>query len=358
MNEQQAFFVDRLLAWYDVHKRDLPWRRSKDPYRIWVSEIMLQQTRVETVIPYYNRFMERFPTSEALAEAPEDEVLKMWEGLGYYSRVRNLQAAVREVQTVYGGRVPDTLEEISSLKGVGPYTAGAVLSIAYDKREPAVDGNVLRVLSRYFLLRDDIAKPSTRTGMERMLRGMIPERAGDFNQAIMELGATVCTPKSPHCLTCPVMEQCEGRLAGEEESLPIKTKAKAPRPERRVAVILRASDGRVLVRRRPANGLLAGMWEFPHALVDAGESPDRALAALVDMLHGQGIGPRFEPNGPLGAMEHTFSHIQWNLDVYAAYLNDVPKDDADSEYRWIVPAERDAYSWPNVFDRMWKQWVS
>jgi A/G-specific adenine glycosylase len=230
--ETAVFFGRELLGWYDIVKRKLPWRINRDPYRVWVSEIMLQQTRVDTVIPYYERFMKRFPTVQALAEAPEDDVLKHWEGLGYYSRARNLQTGAREVVDRYNGIVPDDAAAVASLKGVGPYTAGAIMSIAFNRPEPAVDGNVMRVLSRFWLLEDDIAKPAARVKIERLARSIIPEgRAGDFNQALMELGALVCTPKSPGCLTCPVMEHCAGRLAGREVELPIKTKAKPPRPE-------------------------------------------------------------------------------------------------------------------------------
>jgi A/G-specific adenine glycosylase len=233
LNEQQAktTFSRELLAWYRSGNRDLPWRRSRDPYFIWVSEIMLQQTRVDTVIPYFNRFVERFPTVRDLAEAPEEDVLKLWEGLGYYSRARNLQAAAREVTERYGGKIPDDKEAVSGLKGVGPYTAGAILSIAFNRPEPAVDGNVMRVLSRYFCIDEDIARPATRIRMEGLARELIPEgAAGDFNQALMELGALVCTPRSPHCLICPVMEHCAGRIAGREEELPVKSKAKPPKP--------------------------------------------------------------------------------------------------------------------------------
>ncbi|WP_127588143.1 A/G-specific adenine glycosylase, partial [Paenibacillus koleovorans] len=276
-------FSEPLLAWYRKHRRDLPWRRSRNPYYIWISEVMLQQTRVDTVIPYYHRFVDKFPTVEALSTAPEEEVLKLWEGLGYYSRARNLQAAVREVHERFGGVVPDTPEEISSLKGVGPYTAGAILSIAYNKPEPAVDGNVMRVLSRFFLLSDDIAKPSTRVGIEKLARSLIPEgAAGDFNQAIMELGATVCTPKSPSCLTCPVMEPCAARLEGLVEALPVKTKAKPPRPETRLVAFVEGPDaggGRFLIRQRPQDGLLARMWELPHV---AGVDAIAALAGSAD----------------------------------------------------------------------------
>lgn len=228
----ETYFSRELLAWYRASKRTLPWRRDRDAYRIWVSEIMLQQTRVDTVIPYYERFMARFPTLQALAEAPEADVLKHWEGLGYYSRARNLQAGAREVAERYGGRVPDDKAAVSALKGVGPYTAGAIMSIAFNRPEPAVDGNVMRVLSRYFNRDEDIAKPSTRIGMEKLAASLIPDgAAGDFNQALMELGALVCTPRTPGCLTCPVMALCAGRIAGRETELPVKAKAKPPKPQ-------------------------------------------------------------------------------------------------------------------------------
>ncbi|GGG24233.1 A/G-specific adenine glycosylase [Paenibacillus abyssi] len=278
----KLFFSSELLDWYRRNKRDLPWRQSKDPYRVWVSEIMLQQTRVDTVIPYYERFMDKFPTIKALAGAPESEVLKMWEGLGYYSRARNLQAGAREVMALYGGAVPDDAPSVAALKGVGPYTKGAIMSIAFNRPEPAVDGNVMRVLSRYFCLEEDIAKARTRVNIEVLAASLIPEgAAGDFNQGLMELGALVCTPKSPGCLTCPVMAHCAGRLAGRELELPIKTKAKPPRPEQRFAAIVEGAGeyaGKVLVRQRPETGLLASMWELPHVLVPGGSGPAAAQA--------------------------------------------------------------------------------
>lgn len=315
-------FSERLLEWYDREKRDLPWRRSKDPYRIWVSEIMLQQTRVDTVIPYFERFMSRFPTMQSLAEAPEEEVLKAWEGLGYYSRARHLQSAVREVCELYGGEVPDDPRLVAGLRGVGPYTAGAILSIAFNRPEPAVDGNVMRVLSRFFLIEDDVARPASRAKFEALARKLIPEgRAGDFNQALMDFGATVCTPKNPGCLVCPVMELCAGRLAGREKELPVKAKAKKARTEyRAVALIEGTGDnrGKVLICQRPSKGLLAGMWELPHVLL-AGESFDGAEAALSGrMMYGQ----RVVPYEALLDIEHVFSHIRWVMRVYLTRLAD------------------------------------
>lgn len=327
----KLFFSSHLLEWYHGQKRDLPWRRHRNPYYIWISEIMLQQTRVDTVIPYFNRFIERFPTVESLAEAPEEEVLKCWEGLGYYSRARNLQHAARQVKELYGGQVPDDRDAVFGLKGVGPYTAGAILSIAFNRPEPAVDGNVMRVLSRYFLLEDDIAKGPTRVKMERLAAELIPEgEASRFNQALMELGALICTPKSPSCLPCPVMEHCAARLAGCETSLPVKTKAKPPRPEERLAALVTGRGehaGRVLIRQRPQSGLLARMWELPHWPAPPAEGGAGALlpeAAARDRLRRSllqaGIFAR--PEGHWTAAEHTFSHIVWTLQVYTCREED------------------------------------
>ncbi|MFD0589856.1 A/G-specific adenine glycosylase [Paenibacillus sp. GCM10027627] len=381
MTQQQAktYFSKELLTWYRRGNRNLPWRENKNPYRIWVSEIMLQQTRVDTVIPYYLAFMTKFPTVQALAEAPEEEVLKSWEGLGYYSRARNLQAGAKMVMELYGGIIPDDTESVSKLKGVGPYTTGAIMSIAFDRPEPAVDGNVMRVLSRYFCLEEDIAKPSTRVGIEKLAKSLIPEgAAGDFNQALMELGAMVCTPKSPSCLPCPVMEHCEARMAGRETELPIKTKAKAPRQEYRAAVIVQGSgdnEGKILVRQRPDKGLLAQMWELPHLLLPSDKSVWYAPEApkeqaelaesLVRMME-QETGLLVRPKGWLLDADHIFSHIHWKMRVYTADLGDMIASSeslmaAESAaayqtgsedgmlYRWIAPEEMEQLPFPNLF---------
>ncbi|GIP28080.1 adenine DNA glycosylase [Paenibacillus sp. J23TS9] len=376
--EQKKFFSQHLLEWYMRNKRDLPWRRHRNPYYIWVSEIMLQQTRVDTVIPYFHRFIERFPTVEDLADAPEQDVLKCWEGLGYYSRARNLQAAAKQVKELHGGQVPDDKQSVFALKGVGPYTAGAVLSIAFNKPEPAVDGNVMRVLSRYFLIEEDIMKGSTRSFMEGLVVELIPEgRASDFNQALMELGALVCTPKSPHCLTCPVMEHCSARLEGVEESLPVKTKAKPPRPEFRVVALVEGSGehaGKVLIRQRPQEGLLARMWELPHVQVPqsrSGRLPDEpAMDILAGALLEEGITAR--PTGYMMDAEHTFSHIHWNLQVYSCREEELPlvaetkavytlehevKDDGPI-HRWILEEDMARYAFPNVFLKIIREYFN
>lgn len=364
--QRQLFFSKHLLDWYRLYKRDLPWRRSRNPYYIWVSEIMLQQTRVDTVIPYFHRFIDKFPTVEALADAPEEEVLKAWEGLGYYSRARNLQTAVRKVKEVYNGIVPSSKEEISSLKGVGPYTAGAILSIAYDLPEPAVDGNVMRVLSRYFLIEEDIMKNSTRVSMEKLIYQLIPEgAAADFNQALMELGALVCTPKSPHCLTCPVMEHCAGRIAGMEEALPIKKKAKPPRPENRVVAFIMGSGeqtGKFLIRQRAAEGLLARMWELPHAL-----SPEPGYVLRKDDVFNMNLlsncfysetGLDVQPQDWYMQVDHVFSHIIWNMDVFTCKLSSDSKQSLPEAYRWVDLNDLVHYPLPNVFNRILKQYTA
>ncbi len=255
--------TEGLLPWYTVNKRDLPWRQSREPYAVWVSEIMLQQTRVEAVIPYYRRFMQALPDVRALADAPEEQLLKLWEGLGYYSRVRNMQAAAGQI--VERGGFPQTAEELKKLKGFGDYTAGAVASIAFAQRVAAVDGNVLRVWTRMERVGESIKIPSVKRACTRAVLEAMPEEAdpGQYNQALMELGATVCTPRSPDCAHCPVQAHCGAFAADEAEDYPVKD----PKPVKAVEefdVYLIVKDGRALVRKRPKSGLLAGLWEFPH----------------------------------------------------------------------------------------------
>lgn len=381
INSRQYFSIE-LLTWYERSKRDLPWRRSRNPYYIWVSEIMLQQTRVDTVIPYFERFINRFPTIEALATAPEEEVLKCWEGLGYYSRARNLQTAAQQVMELHGGEVPDNTSAVAALKGVGPYTTGAIMSIAYNRPEPAVDGNVMRVLSRYFLIEEDIVKVGTRKLMEKLVIELIPEgRASDFNQALMELGALVCTPKSPSCLTCPVMAYCAGRIEGMEMQLPIKSKGKPPRPELRYVALVEGIGehaGKVLVRRRPDTGLLAKMWELPHVLTEQKKisnqkDTDKTLASPLDTeLLTAGFPAKL--NQHFMNIEHIFSHILWEMHVFqyvemeqvehaidavaeqqAAYVvNHLGNESV--EYRWINQADMESLTFPNVFLKILNQY--
>lgn len=346
--ESQAL-AGALLDWFATHQRDLPWRRSRDPYRIWVSEVMLQQTRVETVIPYYQRWFERFPTLQALAAAPESDVLKAWEGLGYYSRARNLHGAVQEVVARYGAEVPDDPEAIAGLKGVGPYTAGAVLSIAYNRSVPAVDGNVMRVLSRICLIRDDIMQPATRQGMEALAQVLIPPgQASSFNQALMELGALICTPTSPKCQLCPVAAYCQARAEGVQAELPVKAKAKAPRSVERVAAVI-LHEGRVMIVRRPTDGLLGGLWEFPGDDKPEGAPWERAVhSALLERY-----GVELEVEAHLASVKHIFSHLVWDLRAYTARLAPGSPPPAESEtLRWVVPADLSQYAFPVAYQKV------
>ena len=252
-----------LVRWYQKVKRDLPWRHTKEAYPIWISETMLQQTRVETVRPYYERFLKAFPTPEALAAATEEEVLSLWQGLGYYSRARNLQAGVREMVEVYGGKLPRERKEVEKLKGVGPYTAGALLSLVYGLPEPAIDGTVYRVITRFSTISEPIDVVSTRKIVSEVVSQMMRvDQAGDFNQALMELGATLCSPRSPQCVDCPIHEMCLGYKKGNLMEFPKKSPPKPPKFKFLVAGIL-IDQGKVLLRKRPSQGLLASMWEFP-----------------------------------------------------------------------------------------------
>lgn len=347
-----------LLNWFARFQRDLPWRRSRDPYRIWVSEVMLQQTRVETVIPYYERWFAQFPTLLDLAAAPQDQVLKAWEGLGYYSRARNLHRAVQAVAERFGGEVPDDEEAVRSLPGVGPYTAGAILSIAFNRSVPAVDGNVMRVLSRLFRIGDDIMKPKTREGMERLIRTMIPEgQASAFNQALMELGALVCTPSSPKCLACPVAEFCQAFQHGEQSAFPIKAKAKPPKEIDLVAVVIE-QGGRFLVQRRPEEGLLGGLWVFPMVELTQGESHLHAVHRGIQEQYDL----RVLIDAHLTDVRHVFSHLVWNLKAYLVSTDEgfpalheaTPQESANSDappifppnHRWVTLDELSQLAFP------------
>lgn len=314
-----------LIAYFDTAARPLPWRSTDDPYAIWVSEIMAQQTRVETAIPYYERWLRQFPDVTALAAAPLDDVLKAWEGLGYYSRARNLHAAAQIVRERHDGAVPGSYDALRALPGVGEYTAGAVSSIAFGARRPAVDGNVRRVLSRVL----DVPSPPAAL-LRDVADTLVPaDRPGDFNQALMELGATICSPKSPRCHICPIARQCRSRAAGTQADRPSATKRKAVPAVDMATAVLRDDGGRLLIVRRPARGLLAGMWCFP--AVEAASVVD--AAALVRSVALRYATPRGEPR-PIGVVDHIFSHRR---ERYHCYLIDsVPNDrPVDDDVDWI-----------------------
>lgn len=309
-------FQNDLLHWYHLNKRDLPWRQSKDPYKIWVSEIMLQQTKVDTVIPYFHRFIDKFPTVYALADADPQDVLKAWEGLGYYSRARNLQNAVQEVVASYGGVVPANRGELGSLKGIGPYTRGAILSIAYDQPEPAVDGNVMRVISRVLKVEEDIAQQRVKKVFETYIREIISE--GDpasFNQAIMELGALICTPKSPACMLCPIQTHCTAFEEGIQEELPIKTKAKRQREIPYAVLLIKNGEGAYLIEKREDKGLLANLWQFPMVPLN-----DVDLDQLENWVF-NAYGIHIKNKSKKGQLKHIFTHLIWQLEIFGAESN-------------------------------------
>jgi A/G-specific adenine glycosylase len=346
-------FQNDLIGWFTNEKRDLPWRRERDPYRIWVSEIMLQQTRVDTVIPYYEKFMEQFPSLDEFANADEEKILKAWEGLGYYSRVRNLQSACKEVQANYGGKVPNTPKEIANLKGVGPYTAGAVLSIAYGVPEPAVDGNVMRVLSRILSIYEDIAKPSTRKIFEDAVRKLIfHENPSYFNQALMELGALICTPTSPSCLLCPVREHCTAFESGIQKELPVKSKKTKVKDVQLVSSILTDKNGRILIHKRPETGLLANLWEFPNFEILS--ELKRGHADFLDQLKSN-----FDVDADLienlGSIEHVFSHLKWYIQIYSGKItSDVQET---SRLKLVSLDELESYAFPVSHQKMLQQFL-
>jgi A/G-specific adenine glycosylase len=295
-----------LGAWYDRVERDLPWRRTRDPYAIWVSEIMLQQTRVDTVVPYYQRFLERFPTVRALAEAPLEEVLRQWSGLGYYRRARQLHLAAAEVVERYGGELPERGDELRRLSGIGRYTAGAIASIAFDAPEPVVDGNVLRVMSRLFGLEEDMRRARGQARVWQLAGELLPrDRPGRFNQALMELGATLCTPRKPACSGCPLSRGCRAHASGSAESLPRLGERRAPLPRSLfAAVVVHRPSGRLLMARRQPDGLFGGLWEPPMAKERAGLSKHGVVAPLVEV----------------GSVTHVLSHRKLQVVVVSAVV--------------------------------------
>jgi A/G-specific adenine glycosylase len=345
-------FQQDLIGWFEKEQRDLPWRKDSDPYKVWVSEVMLQQTKVDTVIPYFQKFIEQFPTLEALAEADEEEVLKAWEGLGYYSRVRNLHAAVKEVTEQYGGKIPDNREQFAKLKGVGPYTTGAVLSIAYGIPEPAVDGNVMRVLSRIFLVWEDIAKAGTRKLFEDVVRQIIShENPSYFNQGLMELGALICTPRNPACLLCPVQAHCRAFQEGVQAELPVKTKKANVKQVPIIAAVLKDENGKVLIRKRGSEGLLANLWEFPNCeAADGQASPEERLEAFLKEQYGI----KAQLGQPFTALEHAFSHLIWKITVYDGKI--AGKFTETEQLKLVDEKEIESYAFPVSHQRIWREY--
>jgi A/G-specific adenine glycosylase len=337
-----------LLAWYDEHRRDLPWRGERDPYRIWVSEVMLQQTQVVTVIPYYHAFLERFPTLADLAAASLDDVLKAWEGMGYYARARNLHAAARCIVADHGGRIPDRYSALRRLPGLGDYTAAAVASIAFGETVAAVDGNVKRVLARLEAITDDVSLSTTTRRLRALACQLLPsDRPGDFNQALMELGALVCIPQSPACPACPWQDDCRGRAAGIQATLP-RRRARAALPHVTVtAGVVRHPDGRVLIAQRKPTAMLGGLWEFPGGKC----LDDEPLADCLRREVREELGIEIEVGQRLTILRHSYTHFRISLHVFECrFVGGEPRAIDCADWRWAEVADLDDYAFP-VTDR-------
>lgn len=337
--------TEPLLTWFSAHARTLPWRSEPTPYRVWVSEIMLQQTRVEAVKPYFERFLRELPDIQALAECPEEKLLKLWEGLGYYNRVRNMQLAAKTVMEEYGGSLPADYEKLQTLKGIGHYTAGAIASIAYGIEVPAVDGNVLRVITRVTADESDITKQSVKNEMEARLSQVVPKgRAGEYNQALMELGATVCLPNGqPLCEECPWKDICLARAQGLIDKIPVKSKAKPRKIEQKTVLVIRDGE-RFVLQKRAKKGLLAGMYEFPN---QPGTLDEKEALAQVEAM---GLLPvRIEK---LPEAKHIFSHVEWHMTGYAIRVAALEEEQEkllfvepeDTKEQYPIPAAFEAYT--------------
>lgn len=327
----------QLLAWYRRHQRSLPWRETSDPYCIWISEIMLQQTQVDTVIPYYQRFLKVFPNVSALARAPLQDVLKVWENLGYYSRARNIHAAARVIVEKFGGQIPDTLEEIKTLPGIGDYTAGAILSIAYGRALPAVDGNVRRILCRLFAIRKPVDDTREQKQFQKVAALLIPaRRPGDFNQALMDLGATICKSRNPDCSFCPIANICQARLQNLQNVLPVMSKTRAIPHRQAAAAVIRDAKGRLLLVQRPPSGLLASLWKLPGGFIKGDQNIENSLKQSVK----KELGISIRTGKRLASVNHTYTHFRLTLHACECRLLKGTADPLKCQnWQWASPAD-------------------
>lgn len=340
---------EKLIDWYEKNHRQLPWRETKNPYYIWISEIMLQQTRVDTVIDYYNRFLLQFPTIEDLAKAQEEAVLKAWEGLGYYSRAKRIHQTAKIVLEKYEGEFPQNYEDILALPGVGPYTAGAISSIAFHQPVAAVDGNVMRVFSRVFYIKEDIALNSTQKHMQEIGKLVVSQSNPSFyNQGLMELGAIICTPTSPKCLACPLFDLCSARELGVQEELPIKQK-KPKQKEIVMEMALVYNGEKILITKRPTEGLLADLWALPSVEKDNSLQPGKTIELELEETYGMQVINR----SYLLEKTHVFTHIKWNMKLYEMELINERNIDYP-EMRWVKEDELKQYPFPTAFKKLIK----
>jgi A/G-specific adenine glycosylase len=309
--------AEDLLDWYRDHARSLPWRANPEPYRVWIAEVMLQQTRVETVLPYYERWMTCFPTLESLAQASQQEVLSAWEGLGYYSRARNLHRSAQIVMDELAGKFPQDVKSLRRLPGIGRYTAGAIASIAFGQDEPALDGNIRRVLSRVYDVRHPARSKESEKELWKLAAAQLPPgRAGEYNQALMDLGSSICTPRQPDCPACPLIDNCRAYFLGVQTERPLKLETK-PVPHHIVGAAIIQRAGQVLIAQRPQDGLLGGLWEFPGGKIDSGEE----LAAGLKREICEELGVEIEVGAAYGIYQHAYTHFRVTLHAYLCQLN-------------------------------------
>lgn len=334
----------KLLDWYKINQRILPWRESHNPYRIWLSEVMLQQTQVSTVIPYFNRFVSKYPTVQALAEAEEDDVLKLWEGLGYYSRARRLIPCAKMVVEVFDGVFPEDYHSIIKLPGIGSYTAGAILSIAYNLKYPAVDGNVMRVFSRLFKMENDISDAKSKKVFEEKVLETLPSDRRHFNQALMELGATICTPTSPKCDICPLRQECEAFKDQTVLTYPIKTK-KIRKKTKKIIVCYIIHDCQVMIEKRPSEGLLAGLWGLP-IYEETIDTLDRLLLEDYEL--------KVTAKTYLRSNKHVFTHLIWEMELYQIEV-DCKSFLEYPQNKWIDKEDFKKYALPTAFKKLIKE---
>ncbi len=350
--QRGASVQNSLLAWFRANARDLPWRHDRSPYRVWLSEMMLQQTQVETVIPYFQRFLDRFPTLDDLAAAPLGDVLKLWEGLGYYARARNLHKAAHVIVRELHGEWPHTVEDLMALPGIGRYTAGAIASLAFDVRAPVLDGNVIRVLCRLFAIRGDPKDAKVREELWALAEALLPARAlakvsepsqgsaGEFNESLMELGALICAPRSPQCDVCPLAKYCEAKKRGLQDQLPLKTKRK-PLPHFDVTAAVIRKNGRLLIAQRPLGGRLGGLWEFPGGKVEPGETLPQCLRREIK----EELGVRIKVGKPITSIDHAYTHFKITLYAFECELvSGKPQALQVQDFKWVRMSELKKYA--------------
>lgn len=341
-------FQESILSWYEQNARDLPWRNSSDPFHVWISEVMLQQTQVKTVLPYYEKFIKTYPTIRDFAFDSEDRVLKMWEGLGYYSRVRNFQAGCRQVIEKFNGQVPREKKELLSIKGVGDYTAGALSSICYNIPTPAVDGNVFRIYGRLFEIEDDISKAKTKAVYESLVgETMSRTKAREFNQALMDIGATVCLFKNPKCVECPISRFCSAYKHNTIENYPVKLGKTKVKDVYLLSVVLKTDTNKYLIEKRPAKGLLSNFFMF------LSFESDTSFANQVKYLNDNLPFKVSLDKKCLGNVKHVFSHLKWNLDVYAGSVKEktIP---VNKNYKLTTEKEMKKHAFPVPYQKVWK----